>query len=47
MTIEIDEKEYILPIVEEMHEEAVAELFHDIIYYIDSAVIKKIEVKKI
>ena len=46
LTIEIDEEERILPIVAEMHEEAVTELFQDIIYDIDGAVIKKIEVKK-
>ena len=46
ITIEIDEEERILPIVAEMHEEAVAELFQDIIYDIDGAVIRNIEVKK-
>ena len=35
LTIEIDEEERILPIVAEMHEEAVAELFQDIIYDIE------------
>jgi hypothetical protein len=47
MTVDIDEEESILPVVEDMYEEAVAELFKDIVYDIDSAVIKKIEVKKI
>jgi len=46
LTIEIDEEERILPIVAEMHEEAVTELFQDIIYDIDGAVIRRIEVKK-
>ena len=46
LTIEIDEEERILRIVAEMHEEAVAEIFQDVIYDIDGAVIRKIEVKK-
>ena len=46
MTISIDERENILPISEEMYEEVVSELIQDIIYDIDGAEVKHIEVKQ-
>lgn len=46
MTLSIDEKENILPISEEMYEEVVSELIQDIIYDIDGAEVKHIEVKQ-
>ena len=46
MTISIDERENILPISEDMYEEVVSELIQDIIYDIDGAEVKNIEVKQ-
>jgi len=46
MTVSIDERENILPISEEMYEEVVSELIQDIIYDIDGAEVKHIEVKQ-
>lgn len=46
MTISIDERENILPISEDMYEEVVSELIQDIIYDIDGAEVKHIEVKQ-
>jgi len=46
MTLDVDERENILPTAERMYEEVVTELIQDIIYDIDGAEIKHIEVKK-
>ena len=46
MTLDIDELDNILPTAEEMYEEVVAELIRDILYDIDGAEIKHIEVKR-
>jgi len=46
MTVSIDERENILPISEDMYEEVVSELIVDIIYDIDGAEVKNIEVKQ-
>jgi hypothetical protein len=46
MTVDIDEEDNILPISEEMYEEVVTELIQDLIYDIDGAQIKHIEVKQ-
>jgi len=46
MTVSIDERENILPISEDMYEEVVSELIQDIIYDIDGAEVKHIEVKQ-
>jgi len=46
MTVSIDERENILPISEDMYEEVVSELIVDIIYDIDGAEVKHIEVKQ-
>jgi hypothetical protein len=45
MTIDIDEEDNILPISEDMYEQAVKELIQDVVYDID-AKIKQIEVKR-
>jgi hypothetical protein len=45
MTIDIDEEDNILPISEDMYEQAVKELIQDVVYDID-AEIKQIEVKQ-
>jgi hypothetical protein len=46
MLIEVDEEDNILPVAEDMYEEVVTELIQDIIYDIDGADIKHIEVKQ-
>jgi hypothetical protein len=46
MLIEIDEEDNILPVAEDMYEEVVTELIQDIIYDIDGADIRHIEVKQ-
>ena len=46
MTIDVDERDNILPTAEEMYEEVVNELIHDLIYDIDGFAIKHIEVKQ-
>jgi len=46
MLIDIDEEDNILPVAEDMYEEVVTELIQDIIYDIDGAEIKHIEVKQ-
>lgn len=47
MTIDVDEEDNILPVSEDMYEEVVTELIQDIIYDIDGAEIKHIEVKQV
>jgi len=47
MTIDVDEEDNILPVLEDMYEEVVTELIQDIIYDIDGAEIKHIEVKQV
>ena len=46
MTLEVDEEDNILPVAEDMYEEVVKELLQDMIYDIDGAEIKSIEVKQ-
>jgi|TARA_R110000787_G_scaffold5303_1_gene19446 hypothetical protein len=46
MTLDVDERDNILPIAEEMYEEVVTQLIQDMIYDIDGAEIKHIEVKQ-
>lgn len=46
MLIDIDEEDNILPVAEDMYEEVVTELIQDIVYDIDGAEIKHIEVKQ-
>jgi len=46
MLIQVDEEDNILPVSEDMYEEVVTELIQDIIYDIDGADIKHIEVKQ-
>ena len=46
MLIEVDEEDNILPVAEDMYEEVVTELIQDIIYDIDGADIRHIEVKQ-
>ena len=46
MLIQVDEEDNILPVAEDMYEEVVTELIQDIIYDIDGAEIKHIEVKQ-
>jgi len=46
MTIDVDERDNILPTAEEMYEEVVTQLIQDMIYDIDGAEIKHIEVKQ-
>lgn len=46
MLIDIDEEDNILPVAEDMYEEIVTELIQDIVYDIDGAEIKHIEVKQ-
>ena len=46
MTLDVDERENILPVVEEMYEEVVTELIQDVVYDIDGAEIQQIEVKQ-
>jgi hypothetical protein len=46
MLIDIDEEDNILPVAENMYEEVVTELIQDIIYDIDGAEIRHIEVKQ-
>jgi len=47
MTIDVDEEDNILPVSEDMYDEVVTELIQDIIYDIDGAEIKHIEVKQV
>jgi hypothetical protein len=46
MILEVDEEDNLLPISEEMYEDAIAETIQDLIYDIDSAKLLKIEVKR-
>lgn len=46
MLVDIDEEDNILPVAEDMYEEVVTELIQDIIYDIDGAEVKHIEVKQ-
>lgn len=46
MILEVDEEDNILPISEEMYEDAIEETVRDLIYDIDGATILKIEVKR-
>jgi len=46
MILEIDEEDNLLPISEEMYEDAIEETIRDLIYDIDGATILKIEVRK-
>jgi len=46
MLVDIDEEDNILPVAHDMYEEVVTELIQDIIYDIDGAEIKHIEVKQ-
>jgi hypothetical protein len=46
MILEVDEEDNLLPISEEMYEDAIEETVRDLIYDIDGATILKIEVKK-
>lgn len=46
MILEIDEEDNLLPISEEMYEDAIEETVRDLIYDIDGATILKIEVRK-
>jgi len=46
MTLDIDEEDNILPVSEEMYEDVVKELIQYIIYDIDGAEIKRLEVKQ-
>ena len=47
MTIDVDEEDNILPVSEDMYEQVVTELIQDIIYDIDGAEFKHIEVKQV
>jgi|TARA_R100000951_G_C2620363_1_gene174271 hypothetical protein len=47
MTLYVDEEANILPVSEDMYEEVVTEMIEDVIYDIDGAEIKHIEVKQI
>lgn len=47
MTIDIDEEDNILPVLEDMYTDVVAELIQDIVYDIDGAEVKHIEVKQV
>ena len=47
MTLYVDEEANILPVSEDMYEEVVTEMIEDVIYDIDGAEIKHIEVKHI
>jgi len=46
MILEVDEEDNLLPISEEMYEDAIEETVRDLIYDIDGATIMKIEVKR-
>ena len=46
MLIDVDEEDNILPVAEDMYDEVVTELIQDIVYDIDGAEIKHIEVTK-
>jgi len=46
MLLEIDEEDNILPVSKDMYEDVVKELVHYIVYDIDGAKIKRIEVKQ-
>tara|TARA_R110001606_G_scaffold174099_2_gene320705 strand:+ start:340 stop:501 length:162 start_codon:yes stop_codon:yes gene_type:complete len=46
MTVNIDEEDNLLPALSEMYEEAVKEIVEDIVYDIDGATLKNIEVKQ-
>ena len=46
MILEIDEEDNLLPVSEEMYEDAIEETVRDLIYDIDGATIMKIEVRK-
>ena len=46
MILEVDEDDNLLPVSEEMYEDAIEETVRDLIYDIDGATIMKIEVRK-
>jgi hypothetical protein len=46
LVIDIDEEENILPVLEDMYEDFVKDYLTDLIYDIDGAKIKQIEVKR-
>jgi len=46
MILEVDEEDNLLPISEEMYEDAIAETVEDLVYDIDGAKLLKIEVRK-
>ena len=46
MILEVDEEDNLLPISEEMYEDAIEETVRDLVYDIDGATILKIEVRK-
>jgi hypothetical protein len=46
LILEVDEEDNLLPISEEMYEDAIAETIEDLIYDIDGAKLRKIEVKR-
>ena len=46
MTIDIDEEDNLLPVSEDMYEDVVKELVQYIVYDIDGAEIKRLEVKQ-
>jgi hypothetical protein len=46
LILEVDEEDNLLPISEEMYEDAIAETITDLIYDIDGAKLRKIEVKR-
>jgi hypothetical protein len=46
LTLDVDEEDNILPTVEDMYEEVITELIQDLIYDIDGATVRRIEVKR-
>jgi hypothetical protein len=46
LILEIDEEDNLLPISEDMYEDAIEDIVRDLIYDIDGAMILKIEVRK-
>tara|TARA_B100001093_G_scaffold250425_1_gene239909 strand:- start:172 stop:336 length:165 start_codon:yes stop_codon:yes gene_type:complete len=46
LLLDIDEEENILPVSEDMYEDTIKELFQYIVYDIDGAKIKRLEVKQ-
>ena len=46
LILEVDEEDNLLPISEEMYEDAIAETVEDLIYDVDGAKLIKIEVRK-